>query len=101
MVILKVYSLYLESNVKFSDGKKDSTASINHEGYPANYSICVIKAIIIALQYRSLTYLDPTYPDYSLIRTHPEPIPIPQQKMPHISGNSVIRTFSLGTKVFG
>ena len=38
----------------------------------------------------------------SLIRTHVwEPIPIPQQKVPHLSGNSVIRTVSLGTEVSG
>ena len=38
----------------------------------------------------SLTYPDPTYPDYSLIRTPDwEPIPIPQQKVTHLSGQSV------------
>ena len=30
-----------------------------------------------------------------------EPIPIPQQKVTHLSGNSVIRTVSLGTEVSG
>ena len=43
-----------------------------------------------------------TYPDYSLIRTHVwEPIHIPQQKVPHLSENSVIRTVSVGTEVSG
>ena len=38
----------------------------------------------------------------SLIRTPVwEPIPIPQQKVTHLSGNSVIRTVSLGMEVFG
>ena len=37
-----------------------------------------------------------------LIRTPVwEPIPIPQQIMTHLSGNSVIRTVSLGTEVSG
>ena len=36
-----------------------------------------------------------TYPDYSLIRTPVwEPIPMPQQKVTHLSGNSLIRTVS-------
>ena len=44
-----------------------------------------------------LTYPDPTYPYYSLIWTHVwEPIPIPQQKVPHLSGNSVNRTRNRG-----
>ena len=48
----------------------------------------------------NLAYPDPTYPDYSLIQTPVwEPIPIPQQKVPHLYGNSVIRTVSLGTEV--
>ena len=43
-----------------------------------------------------------TYPDYSLIWTPVwEPIPIPQQKVTHLSGNSVIWTVSLGTEVSG
>ena len=42
------------------------------------------------------------YPDYSLIQTPVwEPIPIPQQKVTYLSGNSVIRTVSLGTEVSG
>ena len=50
----------------------------------------------------SLTYPDTTYPDYSLVRTHVwKSIPIPQQKVTHLSRNSVIRTVSLGTEVFG
>ena len=48
----------------------------------------------------SLTYPDISYPDYSLIRTPVwETIAIPLQKVTHLSGNSVIRTVSLGTKV--
>ena len=54
----------------------------------------LVKDAIIHVQW-SLTYPDPTYPDYSLIWTHVwEPIPIPQQKVPHFSGSLVIRTCS-------
>ena len=50
----------------------------------------------------SLTYPDLTYPDYSLIQTPVwEPIHIPQQKVTQLSGNSVIRTVSLGMAVSG
>ena len=50
----------------------------------------------------SLTYLYLTYPEHSLIRTPVwEPISILQQKVAHLSGNSVIRTVSLGTEVSG
>ena len=57
--------------------------------------------IKVCIQWK-LSYPDLTYPDYSLIQTHVwEPIPISQQKLTHLSGNSVIRTVSLGTKVSG
>ena len=50
----------------------------------------------------SLIYSYLTYPDYSLIPTHVwEPIPIPQHKVTHLSGNSVIRIVSLGTVLSG
>ena len=39
----------------------------------------------------SLTYPDPIYPHYS-VTWFREPIPIHQQKVTHLSGNSVIRT---------
>ena len=42
-----------------------------------------------------------TYPDHSLIQTPVwESIPIPQQKVTRLYGNSVTRTVSLGTEVY-
>ena len=54
-----------------------------------------ITGVVVCIQC-SLTYLDPTYSEYSLTQAPVwEPIHIPYYKVIHLSGKSVLQTVSL------
>ena len=80
------------------------SARVNTVNYPLSASLVVSNGSLFVLQMLVLTvlYSGASLIRTPLIRTHVwEPIPIPQQKVPHLSGNSVIRTVSLETEVSG
>ena len=69
-------------------------------------TIILQKNVISTFTFRpiniGLFYPYHTYPDYLLIRTPVwGPISISHHKVTHLSGNSIIRTVTLGTEVSG